>query len=47
MTVEYELLPCPCMCHHNPKMKHIKPCCENGWIKVVKVGPPKPKENGQ
>lgn len=33
---------CTCMCHRHEGVKHVMPCCENGWIVLPK--PIEPKE---
>ena len=32
--METERVKCTCRCHHDPGIKHIDPCCEDGYIEI-------------
>lgn len=33
---EYELVQCDCPCHKNSGVRHVRPCCYNGYKQVPK-----------
>ena len=31
-----EFIPCSCECHRNNKIRHIAPCCKDGYVEIFK-----------